>query len=137
LYIRGLALCYYFIPMENFIKLLNEYTKQSYDDYSFFKYIEYTHSFYVSDDGYESYMPEEVILGKKFGFISRLVKNDKIDRHSKNLEPDMKRIRIPQNYYISWGQSLDLQHKKAKYLDLTALLSIQDEPIKYLCEIIK
>lgn len=65
--------------MENFIKLLNEYTKQSYDDYSFFKYIEPTHSFYVSDDGYESYMPEEVILGKKFGFISWLVENDKID----------------------------------------------------------
>lgn len=65
--------------MEKFIKLLNEYTKQSYDDYSFFKYIESTHSFYVVDDGYESYMPEEVIFGKRFGFVSWLVENDKIN----------------------------------------------------------
>lgn len=65
--------------MEKIIELLNEYTKQSYDDYSFFKYIEPTHSFYISDDGYESYIPEETILSKRFGFISWLVENDKID----------------------------------------------------------
>ena len=65
--------------MGKLLELLNEYTKQSYDDYSFFKYIEPTHSFYVVDDGYESYMPEEVILGKRFGFIPWLVENDKIN----------------------------------------------------------
>lgn len=108
--------------MEKFIKLLNEYTKQSYDDYSFFKYIEYTHSFYVSDDGYESYMPEEVILGKKFGFISRLVENDKIN-YLQLIEDNTWNI-LKENWW---------DDKAA----LLMLLAIQDEPIKYLCEIIK
>ena len=80
---------------------------------------------------------ELLCISKGYEFIKRLIEKDKIDRHSEKLELDMKRMRIPQDYYISWVQSLDLQHKKAQYLSLIALLSIQDNPIEFLCEILK
>lgn len=127
-----------------FIELMNEYAHTYADHYDDtggeieIKFLEHTDNCFIyhCDWKFDS-LVDDTVISNRFGFIKRLVKNDKIDRHSENLELDMKRIRIPQNYYISWGQSLDLQHKKAKYLDLIALLSIQDEPIKYLCEIIK
>lgn len=104
------------------IELLNEYAKQSYDDYSFFKYMEPTHSFYVVDDGYESYMPEETILSKRFGFISWLVENDKINLWEKlfNLTKNDNRKSI----------ICDLDNNDFSWEDtFLMLLSISNSPI--------
>lgn len=124
MHIRGLALYHYFISMGKIIGLLNEYTKQSYDDYSFFKYIEPTHSFYISDDGYESYIPEETILSKRFGFISWLVENDKID--TRKIDED----RLETIQYS--------EKERVTICDwLLMLLSIQDEPMNFLIPLLK
>ena len=110
--------------MKKLLKLLNEYWKPSCRNKRWEKLdLECADRFYA--------------ISKYYEFIKRLVEKDKIDRHSKELELDMKRMRIPQNYYISWVQSLDLQHKKAQYLSLIALLSIQDNPIDFLVSILK
>lgn len=114
------------------IELLNEY-----DDWMVSWYEEYfpTEWLFVTNAG--QWFREEFILGKRYWFIKWLLDNDKIDRHSERLELDMKRMRIPQDYYIGWLQSLDLQHKKAQYLSLIALLSIQDDSVNYLIHILK
>lgn len=103
--------------MEKLLGLLNEYTKQSYDDYSFFKYIEPTHSFYISDDGYESYMPEETILSKRFGFISWLIENNKIDE-----------VKLRWKMY----QVFEFRYQDVATLEneLLMLLSISNSPIE-------
>lgn len=111
--------------MEKLIELLNEYEKENW------------RNFEVKEIWMKYRNNDLMVISKRYLFIKWLVKNDKIDRHSKELELDMKRIRIPQDYYLSWGQSLDLQHKKAQYLSLIALLSIQDNPIKFLCSVLK
>ena len=114
----------YWSKMQKLIELLNEYTKQSYDDYSFFKYIEPTHSFYISDDGYESYIPEETILSKRFGFISWLVENDKIDRDKKEIE------KSDYDITFTWALTMDKKSDLDIMVDtLLMLLSISDEPI--------
>ena len=116
------------------IELLNEYIEEK-ELWNTVKEID--DDYFVNNyNNWDWYLCEEVI-SKKFWFIQRLVENDKIDRDSKNLELDMKRMRIPQDYYISWVQSLDIQHKKAQYLSLIALLSIQDNSIEFLISVLK
>lgn len=131
------------IKMEKLINLLRE-RKPNFDENHILDYMYSQWTIFIKDwkpvYAYdEDIFPntELMIISKKECFIKRLVDNDKIDRHSNKLELDMKRMRIPQDYYISWAQSLDLQHKKAQYLSLIALLSIQDDPIKFICEILQ
>ena len=61
-------------------------------------------------------------LSKKFGFIEWLVENDKID-----FEWKLNTLRFESLV----DQTLD------SYLALLMLLAIQDEPIRFLCEILK
>lgn len=127
--------------MEKLLELLNEYNKNHHnksDLYYLFEIENWMLFCYDDVTDVQRTMQDEamVICSKRFLFIKRLVENDKIDRHSEKLELDMKRMRIPQDYYISWCQSLDLQHKKAQYLSLIALLAIQDNPIQFLIDIL-
>lgn len=79
--------------------------------------MEPTHSFYVVDDGYESYMPEEVIFGKRFGFVSWLVENNKID--TRKIDEDrLETIQYSEKERITI------------YDWLLMLLSISDTPIE-------
>ena len=64
----------------------------------------------------------ELIVGKKFWFIKWLVENDKID-----FEWKLNTLRFESLV----DQTLD------SYLALLMLLAIQDEPIRFLCEILK
>ena len=121
------------IWIEKLIELLNEYNEIH--NYAPIEY--YDDEANGFETNYVAFYKTCIIISKQFWFIKRLVDNDKIDRDSKNLELDMKRMRIPQDYYISWVQSLDIQHKKAQYLSLIALLSIQDNPIEFLISYLK
>ena len=60
------------------------------------------------------YLPEETLISKKYQFIERLVKNDKIDM-----------------------SKLDSRYSKVEYEPLLMLLAIQDEPIDFLLSILK
>lgn len=109
-----------FIPMERLIPLLNErhdlewvlWSSRDNWDYLFVKWDK------------ENKFFEEQIISKKFWFIKWLVDNDKIDIESY--------CRIT---------SIERKWEKDVYRDevdsLLMLLAIQDEPIKFLCEIIK
>ena len=59
------------------------------------------------------------IISKKFWFIKWLVENDKIDLMKSYIEIKIQNIEI------------------LRYESLLMLLAIQDEPIRFLCEIIK
>lgn len=63
---------------------------------------------------------EEFILGKRYWFIQWLLDNDKIDFRKLDDNPDW--------YDINTNR---------EYLDLVALISIQDNPIEFLVSILK
>ena len=82
-----------------------------------------------------------ILISKSYGFIQRLVDNDKIDfpcmwdfwkEWSKKAE--LLLYSIPMKYYKEW---YELNIKKEWYLILLCALSIQDNPIEFLCGILK
>jgi hypothetical protein len=74
---------------------------------------------------YESY-----IISKKYGFIERLVENDKINKEL------IKRVLI--RAYITSTEQFWLKCEFYDYYEsLLMILSIQDNPIEYLCSILK
>lgn len=75
---------------------------------------------------------EARIISKKFWFIKRLVENDKIDLEECWI--DYWRIHLV--WEKSWRQEI-IRQDLAQYEALLMLLSIQDEPISFLCEILK
>ena len=107
--------------MEKLVKLLNEYGEiRKYNNVGIVEWVEHTkwNLYWKYWENTWSYM---VVISKEYGFIKWLVDNDKIDK--------------------------DIVRKKAKYLVLTNWLkyyewlimelSIQDNPIEFLCEILK
>jgi hypothetical protein len=82
----------------------------------------------------------ETIISKKFGFIKRLVDNDKIDRDKCWFKNEWFR-----NWYDKWivlAENYDNDTYKVTefyrpYFQLLMLLSIQDESIEFLISILK
>lgn len=108
------------------LKLLNEYeTPRSWEVYK--SYDDYDWTFYWVDCDWETEIAwsDSLICSKKFWFIKWLVENEKIDREKVIGE-------IWGCIKISW-----LWPHYSFYAALLMLLSIQDEPIKFLCEILK
>ena len=110
------------IWMMKLIDLLNEYETprswvvyKSYDDYDWF--------FYWVDCDWETEIAwsDSLICSKKFWWIWWLVENDKIDVEKVYNNSDYPMVKRDEFLY-EW---------------LLMLLSIQDEPIRFLCEIIK
>jgi len=109
----------YLYTMENLIKLLNEYRKEKYpkSKLRYYKYDSLNKEFLSNCIPNDS---EEKVLGKRFWFVKRLVDNKKINF-----------VKVKDNddwYYIDLND---------KYLDLLALLSIQDNPLDFLVKILK
>lgn len=102
--------------MEKLIELLNEYQEQKGSEIRF-KRIDNSDFFVCWDDVWLGY---ETILSKKFGFIEWLVDNKKI-----NFD------KLEDNWV--W---YDI-NTESDYLDVLALLSIQDNPIEYLISKLK
>ena len=106
--------------MEKLIELLNEYETphswmvfKSYDDYDW--------TFYWVDCDWETEIvwSDALIISKKFWFIQWLVENEKIDRD-----------RVDDSYENKFFWYTN-------YQILLMLLSIQDEPIRFLISILK
>ena len=94
--------------MEKLIELLNEYEKEKTNqDVRFWNY--YQNWFHYLEDG-QSYS-ELLMISKKYGFIKRLVENDKIDR-------DMVDDKFERPFY--WYTNYEI---------VLMLLSISDIPI--------
>ena len=105
--------------MEKLIELLNEYETprswvvyKSYDDYDWF--------FYWVDCDWETEISwsDSLICSKKFWFIKWLVENEKVDFSNIDF------------YFLQ-------REQYTKTESLLMLLSIQDEPIKFLISILK
>lgn len=107
--------------MEKLIELLKEY-----DEYRWEKRRDY----WWTKNKVE--LDVKMIIFKKFWFIKRLVENDKID---------YKKLREEREDLCD----VNLRHLRNKYIDVVSLsyvkllmlLSIQDEPIKFLISILK
>lgn len=112
--------------MEKLLNLLNEFETphswvvfKSYDDYDW--------TFYWIDCDWETEIAwsDSMILSKRFQFVERLVKNNKINR---------RRIKNNQDY-AEYLWNLPIEEYKVEILLM--LFSIADEPIDYLCCIIR
>jgi hypothetical protein len=110
------------IWMMKLIELLNEFeTPQSW--VVFKSYDDYDGTFYWVDiDGEtEIAWSDSYICSKRFQWVKWLVENDKIDKENVYNNSDYPMVKRDEFLY-EW---------------LLMLLAIQDEPIRFLCEIIK
>ena len=114
-------LYYYFIPMEKLIELLNEYEWQ--DSWSYDEKLNRPYIWWGDDLDYECY-----IISKKYWFIKWLVENDKIE-----ICPISKDYRIQIDLFGDWATYWELWWEYR----ILMLLSIQDNPIGFLCSILK
>ena len=106
------------IWIEKLIELLNEYKKIKWYDWNT-KITNYDTDTGSFTNGY-SWLEYEIVIGKRYGFIKRLVENDKID-----YEMEMDTLPFREKYDI----------KKSDFLIM--LLSISDEPISDLISYLK
>ena len=117
--------------MDKLIELFRDYVENYWDDTK-----DPTKDYVVIYDWQWFYVgarfySDEKVLSKNFLFIEWLVENDKID--FTNIPNKIKEIWIPitiQGEIRYWFDSSD-------YYWLLMLLSIQDNPIEFLCEILK
>ena len=101
--------------LEKLIELLNEYETEN-----------IIAEYWIIDLSNEYF-----VISKKFWFIQWLVENEKVD-----VEKVKEKIWIPCFvWYTEW--EISCVNDKEDYEQLLMLLSIQDNPIEYLCEILK
>ena len=130
------------IWMGKLIELLNEYETprswvvyKSYDAYDWF--------FYWVDCDWETEIAwsDSLIISKKFWFIKWLVENDKIEWETIWNYQSRTKLRTLTHTAWLWHDAewkSELEYIKETFTDgLLMLLSISDEPIRFLCEIIK
>lgn len=110
------------MPMEKVSKLLNEYLESKEKDIKQFMNIA---ALMTQSD---SKLYQIYIISKDFGFIKRLVDNYKIDMSKANYYSDYIYYDVD---YWEWGWACK------DYEFVIMLLSIQDKPIRFLCEILK
>lgn len=116
--------------MDKLIELLNEYRPNSWMEYMWW-------IAYIWADQYSYPVDCEVltIISKEYGFIKRLVENDKIELH----ELSKKELAT---WWSLENNILDEENTKENWIkfwteNLLMLLAIQDEPIEFLISILK
>jgi len=124
------------------IELFKEYVDKYSNDARVLDEWEYV----VIDDGQSFlYWTREysylTLISKKFWFIKWLVENDKIEWTTLENYAERTQLRGLVNYIQLWHSAKwksELEYFKELYTEaLLMLLSIQDEPIRFLCEILK
>ena len=117
--------------MEKLIELLKEYIENYGNDAKVREEENYILDTWIEFVYWSRVYLYETIISKKFWFIQWLVENEKID-----LEKVKEKIWIPCFvWYTEW--EISCVNDKEDYEQLLMLLSIQDNPIDYLCEILK
>ena len=111
------------IWIEKLIELLNEYEKTLEPNLQ----IEWTEVWIKSTP--------EIVISKKFWFIKWLVEKDKISNDWIKPRTDLVKEIIIVDYKT--GDAIWWKNKYTEVEQLIMYLSIQDEPIRFLCEIIK
>ena len=101
--------------MEKLIEILNKYQEEKNSEIRF-KRIDDSDFFVCWDDVWLGY---ETILSKKFWFIKWLVDNDKLDKEK------------------IWGNESPDIFDYSFYEVVLMILSIQDKPIEFICEILQ
>ena len=105
--------------LEKLIELLNEYEKWKGENGLDIRQQYAAHNFKYNKRLYS------IIISRKYWFIQRLVENDKINR---------KKIEKNQTYQLCLGLLIDMGY----YVNvLLMLLSISDEPIRFLISVLK
>ena len=125
------------IWIEKLIALLNEFeTPQSW--VVFKSYDDYDWTFYWVDCDWETEIAwsDSFVCGKRFWWIKWLVENDKIDTSKAN-DKNLNGYEIELRIRAVKELVADSEEKTVLYLNLLMLLAIQDEPIRFLCEILK
>ena len=124
------------------IELLNEYEKTSFEEdtnwvyeWEEWEYYEPNNRIINGNWENEEILTQYELCSKQFWFIKWLVENDKIDlvKVYENLTNYEIEIRIRAVKELLENNEEDT----IAYLKLLMLLAIQDEPIRFLCEIIK
>ena len=135
-----LLFCFYLLTtrtMEKLIKLLNEYKEEK----NIFN-TDMDWQLEIWKYRYVNYPCAERLCSKKFWFIERLVKNDKIDFKSENYllksydwyyDDDI--LCIVNQDCNSYEDRIKVEFDKID--SLIMILSIQDNPIEYLCSILR
>lgn len=125
--------------MEKLIELLREYIRSKYEFWEYWVYLNKQNKlilekqncfmgYWLDEEWYEDIeFWESIIISKQFEFIKWLVENDKINR--KEVHEKIKEL--GKDYW--W---FDIYSWIAENC-LLMLLAIQDEPIRFLCEILK
>ena len=123
--------------MEKLVKLLNEYEEKYNRSELYYKFELENWQLFCYDDvtDYLWTMQDEamVICSKKFGFIQRLVNNDKIDLKKYKDKSELYTLKVVHwtDYYI------DLLTNKVNSDFLLMLLAISDTPIEDLISYLK
>lgn len=107
--------------MEKLIELLNEYEEEE-ELYEYDNWI--INTWYDMQEVWKDLVELEII-SKKFWFISRLFENDKIDIYT-NLKNNWT---FRREFYAIEGRK--------EYERLIMLLSVEDNPIQYLIDLLK
>lgn len=116
------------IVMEKLIELLNEYDSWwDYDDYY------WPYQYWQDRDAYK--YGKYYLLSRDYWFIKWLVENDKISNDWIKPRTDLVKEIIIVDYKT--GDAIWWKNKYTEVEQLIMYLSIQDEPIRFLCEIIK
>lgn len=109
--------------MEKLLNLLNEYGKEHFE-----KCTNSENDLRIRKEICTEAYDEEVIISKRFGFIKRLVENDKIDQNTKFLISANVENQKTWMWYV---------HTFDQYESLLMLLSIQENSIEFLISILK
>lgn len=126
--------------MEKLIELLNKYSKENKWPATFEEYFD-SHFFWEKQEHWFKWsVDESVILAKKYGFIKRLVENNKINFNKINY-PLRYNSYYPDRFWIVSTSVNDYEEYLRvgynEYETLQMLLSIQDSPIEFLVSILK
>jgi len=138
------------IWIEKLIELLNEYEIEkeksewvNVDAYVEFKW-DYNYNRLVRYDETDHWEWDNLywdtavayLISKSFWFIKWLVENDKIDTSKAN-DKNLNGYEIELRIRAVKELVADSEEKTVLYLNLLMLLAITDEPIRFLCEILK
>jgi len=110
--------------IKKLIELLNEREEIKKTWIFYVSYDDYDWEFYwlADDEVSEIVVQDSFVCSKKYGFIQRLIENDKIDLFK---------------YWRVYIQEVNWIRVKKYYESLIALLSIQDNPIDFLISVLK